>query len=51
MFLILLARNVAVITTVVLALGITLRIAYPIGSWEKQHWAQWYSVSSLATGR
>ena len=50
MFFIWLARNVAAITMMVLVLSVILRIAFPISSWEDQHWAQWYSISSLATG-
>jgi hypothetical protein len=50
MFFILLVRNIAAITAVVLVVGIWLRIAYPISYWEDQHWCQWYCISSLATG-
>jgi hypothetical protein len=45
-----LVRNVAAITAVVVAVGIAVRIGFPISSWQDQHWAQWYSISSLATG-
>lgn len=50
MFFIMLVRNVAAITAVVLIVTIFLRITYPISSWEDQHWTEWYSISSLATG-
>jgi hypothetical protein len=50
LFLILLWRNIAVITAVVLSVNIFLRIAYPVSSWADQHWLQWYCISSLATG-
>jgi hypothetical protein len=50
MFFIAIARNVAAITAVVLLTGVAVRIGFPISSWEDQHWAQWYSISSLATG-
>ncbi len=48
MFFILLVRNVAAITTVAIVVNVCLRIAYPISYWEDQHWAQWYSISSLS---
>jgi hypothetical protein len=50
LFFIALARNVAAITVVVLLTGIAIRIGFPISAWEDQHWTQWYSISSLATG-
>jgi hypothetical protein len=50
MFFILLVRNIAGIAIVVIVVGIYLRIVYPISYWEDQHWAQWYGISSLATG-
>jgi hypothetical protein len=50
LFFIALTRNVAAIATVVLLTGIAIRIGFPISSWEDQHWTQWYSISSLATG-
>ena len=50
LFLVLLSRNIAVITTAVFGLSLLYRFFYPGSAWHDQPWAQWYSVSSLLTG-
>ncbi len=50
LFATLFTRNIAVITTVVLAASLAYRFFYPGSAWQDQPWAQWYSISSLLTG-
>lgn len=50
LFVTLLSRNIAIITTVVLGFSLAYRFFYPGSAWHDQPWAQWYSISSLLTG-
>ena len=50
LFVILLSRNIAVITTAVFGLSLAYRFFFPGSAWHDQPWAQWYSISSLLTG-
>jgi len=50
LFVTLLSRNIATITTVVLGFSLAYRFFYPGSAWHDQPWAQWYSISSLLTG-